>query len=193
MGKVGNMKKFDLNIEEILEDWEVYHGIRELISNALDEQMLTNTKEIDIFKDKKGKWHVRDYGRGIKYEHLTQNENQEKLERQNIIGKFGIGLKDALATFDRKKIKVILRFKHGDISINKSEKYGFADIITLHAVINSPSEPELIGTDIILENVSHDDIEKAKSLFLLFSHQKLIESTDYGEAYQLIVLVVDRM
>ena len=53
MGKVGNMKKFDLNIEEILEDWEVYHGIRELISNALDKQMLTNTKGIDIFKDKK--------------------------------------------------------------------------------------------------------------------------------------------
>ena len=106
------------------------------------------------------------------------------MERLNIIGKFGIGLKDALATFDRKKIRVILRSKHGDISINKSEKYGFADIITLHAVINSPSEPELIGTDIILENVSHDDIEKAKSLFLLFSHQKLIESTDYGEVYE---------
>ncbi len=178
------MKKFDLNIEEILEDWEVYHGIRELISNALDEQMLTNTKKIDIFKDEEGKWHVRDYGRGIKYEHLTQNENQEKLESPNTIGKFGIGLKDALATFERKKIKVTLRSKHGDITINKSEKYGFNDIVTLHAKINPPSEPELIGTDILLENVSYDDIEQAKSLFLIFSAQKLIESTEYGEVYE---------
>jgi hypothetical protein len=25
-------KKFDLNIEKILEDWEVYHAIREIIA-----------------------------------------------------------------------------------------------------------------------------------------------------------------
>jgi len=35
-------KKFDLNIERILEDWEVYHAIREVIANAIDEQVLTN-------------------------------------------------------------------------------------------------------------------------------------------------------
>jgi hypothetical protein len=178
------MKEFDLNIEEILEDWEVYHAIRELISNALDEQILTNTKEIDIFQDKNGKWHVRDYGRGLRYDHLTQNENQEKLESPNTIGKFGIGLKDALATFDRKKIKVVLQSKHGDISIKKIEKHGFSDIVTLHAQINPPSDPALIGTDIILENVSSDDIEKAKSLFLVFPNQKLVESTEYGDVYE---------
>jgi len=38
--------KFDLNIEKILEDWEVYDAIREIIANALDEQLLTNTKDI---------------------------------------------------------------------------------------------------------------------------------------------------
>lgn len=31
-------KEFDLNIEKILENWEIYHAIRELIANALDEQ-----------------------------------------------------------------------------------------------------------------------------------------------------------
>jgi len=31
------MKKFDLNIEKVLEDWEIYHAIREVIANALDE------------------------------------------------------------------------------------------------------------------------------------------------------------
>lgn len=46
------MKIFYLNIEEILEDWEIFHGIRELIANALDEQTLTETKEIKIYEDK---------------------------------------------------------------------------------------------------------------------------------------------
>ena len=179
-----NMDIFDLNIEDILEDWEIYHGIRELISNALDEQMLTNTKKIKIFLDEESNWHIRDYGRGIMIDHFTQNENDEKLDNMNTIGKFGIGLKDALATFDRNKIRVILKSKYGDFTAKKYEKQGFPGIKTLHAEKSSPTEPKIIGTDIILENVSHEDIEEAKSLFLLFSNQKLIESTEYGEAYE---------
>ena len=96
------MKKFDLNIEEILENWETHHAVREIIANAIDEQLLTKTKEVDIFKNN-GSWIIRDFGRGIKHTHLTQNENQEKLTNPSVIGKFGIGLKDALATFDRKE------------------------------------------------------------------------------------------
>jgi len=69
-----SMKKFDLNIEKILENWEVYHGVREIIANAIDEQILTGSKDIKIFKDGNNRWHIHDYGRGLKYEHLTQNE-----------------------------------------------------------------------------------------------------------------------
>src|SRR5438309_3304592 len=98
------VRKFDLNIEKILEDWEPYHAFREVISNAIDEQLLTKTKEIRISKDSSGEWHVRDYGRGIRYDHLTQKENEEKLSNPHVIGKFGIGLKDALATFERKGV-----------------------------------------------------------------------------------------
>ena len=29
-------KVFDLNIEDVLENWEPYHAIREVIANALD-------------------------------------------------------------------------------------------------------------------------------------------------------------
>ncbi|KKN21253.1 hypothetical protein LCGC14_0927250 [marine sediment metagenome] len=178
------MEKFDLNIENILEDWEIYHGIRELISNALDEQILTNTNKIKIFLDEESQWHIRDYGRGIMINHFTQNENDEKLDNPNTIGKFGIGLKDALATFDRNKIRVILRSKYGDFTAKKYEKKGFPGIKTLHAEKNPPTKPKMIGTDSILENVSHEDIEEAKSLFLQFSNQKLIESTEYGKVYE---------
>jgi hypothetical protein len=34
------IRNFDLNIEKVLEGWETCHAIRELVSNALDEQML---------------------------------------------------------------------------------------------------------------------------------------------------------
>jgi len=179
-----SVKKFDLNIEKILEDWEVHHGIREVIANAIDEQLLTNTKEIEIFKDQKGRWHIRDYGRGLRYDHLTQKENEEKLRNPHVIGKFGIGLKDALATFDRKGVKVLIKSKHGEITLSKSQKHGFEDIVTLHACVSPPSDPKFVGTEFIFDKVSSKDIEKAKDLFLKFSGERVIETTDYGEVLQ---------
>ena len=177
-------KKFDLNIEKILEDWEVYHAIREVIANAMDEQMLTQANDIEIFKDPESKWHIRDYGCGLKYEHLTQKENDEKLKNPDVIGKFGIGLKDALATFYRKGVKVFIKSKYGDITLDKSQKHGFEDIITLHAYIAPPSDPTFIGTEFILDGVKSDDIEKAKDLFLKFSGERIIEITKYGEVLE---------
>src|SRR5271169_1519555 len=107
-----NERRFDLNIKRILEAWETCHAAREIIANALDEQVLTNTEDVEISKDRNSVWHIRDFGRGLKYEHLTQNENQEKLKHPSrVIGKFGVGLKDALATLNRHKIKVLVRSK----------------------------------------------------------------------------------
>lgn len=175
------MKKFDLNIEKVLEDWETYHAIREVIANALDEQILTKSKDIQIFQDKQGHWHIRDFGRGLKYEHLTQKENEEKLRHPNLIGKFGVGLKDALATFDRRRVKILIKSKFGDITLDKSEKHDFEDIVTLHACISEPTEPRMIGTEFILKGCSSSDIEKAKGLFLKFSGEEVLENTQFGQ------------
>jgi len=174
------MKKFDLNIEKVLEDWEVYHAVREVIANALDEQALTSTSDIKIFKDK-NKWHIRDFGRGIKYEHLTQNECDEKLKNPGkVIGKFGVGLKDGFATFDRKNIKVLIKSKFSDITLGKSSKADFKDITTLHALVYEPSDSKLQGTDFILEGIEDKDIELAKDFFLKFSDEIELETTQYG-------------
>jgi hypothetical protein len=81
---------FDLNIEKVLEHWTVPFAIRELIANALDEQALTGTADPKISKDATGCWHVRDCGRGLRYEHLTQNENPEKRRHPQVIGQFGM-------------------------------------------------------------------------------------------------------
>src|SRR5947208_9238648 len=133
---------FDLNIQRVLEHWTVSEALREVIANALDEQALTGTAEPEIFEDADGTWHVRDFGRGLRYEHFTQNENPEKLERPElVIGKFGVGLKDALATFDRHDVGVVIRSRYANITIESVGKHGFDDVRTLHAVIDQPNEP----------------------------------------------------
>ena len=177
-------KKFDLNIEEILENWDASDGIRELIANALDEQKITDSKPIEISQTSENTWHIRDYGRGLQEEHLTQKENPEKLDHPHLIGKFGIGLKDALATFDRKKIKICFRSKHLEFTTAKLPKQGFENLLTLHALISPPSDPNFAGTEVILENVRKEDVEKAKSLFLMFSGDSLLEETPFGEVLE---------
>lgn len=179
--RIHNTKKFDLNIEKILEDWEKHHAIREVIANAIDEELLSKTKKIRIFKDNKKQWHIRDYGRGLKHGHLTQKEDVEKLKCPYVIGKFGIGLKDALATFDRKMVKVYIKSRHGDITLGKSEKHDFKDIVTLHAYVHHPSDTKLTGTEFILRGCSDRDMKMAKELFLRFSNEEKIEVTQYGQ------------
>ncbi|SIT94660.1 ATP-binding protein [Pontibacter indicus] len=178
------MKKFDLNIEKILENWDLKHAVREVIANAIDEQHLTNSNEIQIFKDQQGAWHIRDFGRGLRYEHFTQKENDEKLSTDGIIGKFGIGLKDALATFERKGISVKILSRHGDITLGKSQKSGFDDLVTLHAYISDPSIPSLVGTDFVLYQIFDSDINLAKQLFLKFNQEQVVENTKYGQVLQ---------
>jgi hypothetical protein len=176
------MKQFDLNIEQVLEDWEVHHALREIIANALDEQVLSGTADIAIFKDEQRCWCIRDYGRGLSYDHLTQNESEEKQENaQRVIGKFGVGLKDALATFDRHHVTVHITSRHGDITLGKAAKHGFDDIVTLHALIDQPSNPQFVGTLFVLTGVRDAEMARAKELFLRFSDEELLETTSYGQ------------
>lgn len=174
---------FDLNVEKVLEHWSVPFAVRELIANALDEQMLTGTAEPVIYKDREGHWHVSDSGRGVRYEHLTQNENAEKRRHPQVIGQFGMGLKDALAVFDRRGVGVIIQSPHATITTGRRPKEGFPDVVTLHALVAPPREPGRVGTDIALTGVSDDDLETAKSFFLRYSDERLLESTEYGDVF----------
>lgn len=178
------MKEFDLNIEKVLENWTVAHAIREIIANALDEQILTRTDDIEIYRDQIGRWHIRDFGRGIQYHHLTQNENEEKQNHPYLIGKFGVGLKDALATFNRNGLDVIVDSKYGRITIGQSAKHGFSDITTLHAYIDKPVRSDFVGTDFQIIGCTQSDINAAKDLFLKFVPIKHLEQTEYGEVLQ---------
>jgi hypothetical protein len=175
------VRTFDLNIEEVLENWEVEHGLREIVANALDEQVLSNTPEIKIHKDERGDWHIRDFGRGLRIEHFTLNENQEKLNAPSgVIGKFGVGLKDALATFHRRRIKLLIASRFGTFRLRQEHKHGFDDIVTLHIEFDdAPSN--LRGTEFVMRGVSDADMAKAKSLFMKFAGEDVLETTPYGD------------
>ncbi len=177
---MGDMQLFDLNIEEVLEHWEIEHAIRELIANALDEQLLTSTADIEITEDGAGGCRVRDFGRGIAIEHFTLNENQEKLKAPaGVIGKFGVGLKDALATLHRRGVAVAMRSRHGVFRLREAQKHNFEAITTLH--VEWEPGPEMVGTEVQLTGVGPDDVSKAKALFLRFADEEQIEETAYGE------------
>jgi hypothetical protein len=178
-----NAKKFDLNIQRLLDSWEIHHALREIIANALDEQKLTSSNDIEIMIKYRNIWTIRDFGRGLKIEHLVLNENEEKINNTNLIGKFGVGLKDALATLCRNGKIVFIKSKHCDITIGESQKHNFEDMITLHAYIMPASDPNMDGTEFAIKNISEKDIETAKSQFLIFSSEELLENTTKGSVF----------
>lgn len=176
------MRYFDLNIEKVLESWSNADAIREIIANALDEKLLTKTKDIEIFKDDKDRWHIVDFGRGIQSKHFTQNENPEKQNAKNLIGKFGVGLKDALGVLFNNKIGVTIDSKYGHITFQMTQKEGFS-IKTLHAVFDETIDSNKVGTEFVFDGLKDQDVEAAKLMFLVFNNETLLETTRYGQVY----------
>jgi hypothetical protein len=169
-------------MEKVLDGWEICHALRELVANALDEAALSDTEDVQITCDRDGTWHIRDFGRGLRYEHLTQNESLEKrANAATVIGRFGVGLKDALGVLHRRGVSVRMRTCHGDISLREHAKAAFDDVITLHARIARPTDPGMRGTDIAVRGASAADMERAQSYFLHFTGDEVLEKTRYGQ------------
>jgi len=179
-------KPFDLNMkEDLLEAWSPSDGIREIIANALDEQVLTGTDPVDIGFDGDDTARIRDYGRGLRHEHFAQEEDEEKLSRPDeVIGKFGVGLKDALVVLYRHGAEVTIHSRHNTFTFEKAPKASFEGVETLHAIVHPPEHPNMEGTEAVLKGVSRADLEKAKRNFLQFREEELIEETKYGEIYE---------
>lgn len=172
---------FDLNVEKVLEHWTVAHAVRELLANALDEHLLGHGAVPEVAREGEGRWRIRDFGRGLRHEHFTQNENEEKTTSDAVIGRFGVGLKDALAVLDRHGVGVTIRTATADIATAVHPKAGFPDTTTLHAVFRSPSDPGLVGTEVTLDGVNDDDVEEAKGFFLRWNEEFVLDSTPYGD------------
>jgi hypothetical protein len=172
---------FDLNVERVLEHWTVAHAVRELLANALDEHLLGHGGAPEVVDEGAGRWRIRDFGRGLRHEHFTQNENHEKLSSDAVIGRFGVGLKDALAVLDRHGVGVTIRTATADVTTAVHPKAGFPDTSTLHAVFRPPSAPDLVGTEVVLDGVAAADVEAAKRFFRRWNDEVVLDSTPYGD------------
>jgi hypothetical protein len=173
---------FDLNVEKVLEAWSISHAIREFIANALDEQALSASEPVQISRVADGVWVIRDFGRGLRHAHLTQNESLEKHTREaEVIGRFGVGLKDALAVLSRRGVDVSIQSAHCEISLVQRAKAGFSDVRTLHARISEPSDRTMRGTQVLLRGITDLDMTGAKRFFLAFSGDARVERTKCGE------------
>lgn len=166
---------YDLNAgNENLTHWKLEHALRELIANALDEQRETETKPIEVFWDEAGKLHIRDYGRGLEESHLVIGGAKRKEKDPNAIGHFDAGLKDALSVFYRDKIKVEFRSKHL-YSKKLAWKTKAENTKTIHVELKPVPDSLFVGTEFILEGISIESLDRAKSLFLFFQDRNPIE------------------
>ena len=174
------VRRFDLNVEEVLDNWDLHHAVREIIANALDEQALSKTGDIRIFEGS-GDWRIRDFGRGLRIEHFTLNENEEKLSHSSeVIGKFGVGLKDALAVLHRRGVDTWVCSRFGVFHVIKARKHDFDQITTLHVEYDDTPK-NVVGTEFVLRGIPEVDIEEAKSYFLRFRNESVLDCTHLGQ------------
>ncbi len=172
------MNYFDLNIKKILKEWKIADALREIIANAIDEKIITKTKSPEIYKEN-NQWIIEDYGRGLKISDFLQDENQEKLNNKNIIGKFGVGLKDSIAVLFRNQVNFSIKTKDFTAYPKMHKKEGF-DQQTIHMQIDNTKQ-KIIGTKFIFENVDDVEIENAENNFLIFKDLQVLFKNDFGE------------
>jgi len=178
------VKAFDLNTYTTLEHWNISHALRELIANALDETSLIEDENLPILTlSENGDLLISDRGRGLQIKHFIQNEDDEKTKNNNMIGKFGIGLKDAISVLHRYKKVIFIESKYLYIdTIELKSKHEF-DVKSLHVLIDNSKNIDFIGTTIKISNISQEEFNITKDHFIIYSERNLIHKTKHGEIY----------
>jgi len=175
-------KYFDLNIGNVLEHLEIEDSLKEIISNGLDEHILTESKrDIRIYKNDNNNWCIRDYGRGIKSSNFKFDINNDKQDNHDIIGMYGYGLKDAIGNLFHRKIIFKIYTKSYIITPIMRPKEDFPDEETLHMEIIKNTTYEINrGTEFIFDNLTLENITKAKEKFMKFLKPNILfELNDY--------------
>jgi hypothetical protein len=174
---------FDLNSQKTMTHWGIPEALREIIANALDETTIAQSQEVTITELEHQKWSIRDFGRGLTKDHLAQNMSSEKRNHPNVIGYYGGGLKDALSLLHREGITVEVRSSKLEFTLGFQPKTGL-DVVTLHALLSDPTDPSMVGTEVLLTGIDKQTIDDAKAMFLRFRDATVIETTKFGEVLE---------
>ena len=124
-------------------------------------------------------------GRGMRVEHLIQNENDEKKCNSKLIGRFGIGLKDAISCLNDNGKTITIESKYLYIKqIKKLSKKGFNNIKTCHLGIEKEKDKKFIGTLIQIHDIEPEEYENVVNMFVSLMDLNLICKTNFGNIYK---------
>lgn len=177
------MKKFDLNISNAKAGWNVATAVKEILADCLEEQQITKSSEVEIFKSEDGAWHIRDYGRGMKYTHLARSEYGDNMSYIYKGMSTGESLGDAIGTLDHNGVELIIDSKYSHITFIRTNKYGFEGVETILALVDAPVDPNRVGSEFTLKGIKDSDITAAQNMFLKYRDETPLEVTKYGEIY----------
>lgn len=170
--------KIDLNIgKAYLSEWNEGMAIRELIANAMDE---TIDGEIEIKEIASGKWSITNRGSEIKPNNFMINEGVKSKEKGKI-GKFGIGLKDAIGVLMIRGIGIqIITSEFVYVAKYKKKNRCISDECLFMCIYNE--KRAWIGTQVVLNNCPGKFIEEAKLNFIVYRDKyKVVDTTEYGD------------
>lgn len=171
----------DINIKMILENWTVPMALRELYANALDETVLCNLDSHPKITYQNNELKIIDFGRGIKTDDFVQNENLEKINSDNMIGKFGIGLKDSIAVLFRNNKRITIQSNKGIFTPVLNNKHGIDENIETIHISKKNSNGSFIGTTITINDISLDEYNEFTSFFTFFSPNLHKINSNYGD------------
>ena len=178
-----SVQYLDLNTKHTLKHWSVPKAVIELVANALDEATESDTKLPSITWDDQVLT-IQDYGRGLKKEHFQQNVNPTKHDNHNYIGKFGVGLKDALTVLYNKDKYITITSKYltsNELKIRA--KHGFEEE-ALHVTIQPPSNKKMVGTIITVSDITEEEYMEVKNHFQIYANLgPVLAETKAGKLY----------
>jgi len=183
-------KYYDLNISDnVLTHLDIEDALKEIISNAIDEHNSIEPKpkkDIEIGQNSKGKWFIRDYGRGLKIKHFVYGENCEKTKNTDMMGFFGFGIKDGIGGLYSKNITFKIYTKSYIYTPIMHAKSDFPDNETLHMqVIQNKTYDIKKGTEFIFDNLTLESINNAKSKFVKFNNPTILFENEECKMFKL--------
>lgn len=163
----------DLNIgTNYLEHLNIVDSLKEIFANAIDEHILKNIDIENIqfgYKKVSNKYQffIVDFGDGIMPENFIQKINDNKVKNNNIIGQFGIGLKDAIAYLTNNNVKIVIttnKYIYEPIFKKKN------NIDVLHMKCSEHLQNYEFGTKFTLSNITKKHFEDCLKKFILFDN-----------------------
>lgn len=174
-----NPNHYDLNFDQINDDLPLAQAFFELLTNAFDSvKGDLNLVSIEVVHS--NEIIIHDQGPGIMRQHLRFSRTNHQ---SNETGRFGIGLKDALAIIVNNGGNIKIESKH--LLVNKlvrRAKEGYQEE-TYHASIVK-HDPEMIGTRITVTAIGSEvALEEAKDRLIYYYPEEHLFTCPKGEIY----------